>query len=119
MQLFWRHNPEHREALPGVYIKGSNRANLKATLCHRENIQLVQGTHHDIRCVFACDKTPMVAAYKRVLCSTLIYKCTESFCRVSFDLDYCGACVFVYDEAKEKIVRFIAHFQVQIVQESV
>ena len=41
---------------------------------------------------FVCDKTPLadpgaIAAYERVLCSTLIYKCAESFCRVSLDLD--------------------------------
>ena len=39
-----------------------------------------------------CDKIALadpgaIAAYERVLCSTLIYRCAESFCRVSLDLD--------------------------------
>ena len=49
---------------------------------------------------FVCDKTPLadpgaIAAYECVLCSTLIYKCAESFCRVSLDLDSFVVCVCV------------------------
>ena len=54
--------------------------------------------------VVRCDKTPLtdsgaISAYECVLCSTLIDKCAESFCRVSLNV-----CVCVYDEAKKKIV---------------
>ena len=58
---------------------------------------------------FVCDKTPLadpgaIAAYERVLCSTLIYKCAESFCRVSLVwISLWCVCVFVYDEAKGNI----------------
>ena len=41
---------------------------------------------------FVCGKTPLadpgaIAAYERILSSTLVYKCAELFCRVSLDLD--------------------------------
>ena len=41
---------------------------------------------------FVCDKTPLaepgaIPAYERVLYITLIYKCEDSFCRVSSGLD--------------------------------
>ena len=65
-----------------------------------------QGKHsacsRDLPChsvSFVCDKTPLtdpraISAYERVLCSTLIYKCAESFCRVSLDVCVC-VCVCV------------------------
>ena len=49
---------------------------------------------------FVCDKTLLadagaIAAYERVLYSTLIYNCEESFYRVSLDLDKFVVCVCV------------------------
>ena len=47
-----------------------------------------------------------ISAYERVLCSTFIYKCAESFCRVSLDV-----CVCVYDEAKNFFLLVLHAFQ--------
>ena len=67
--------------------QGEHSACLRDSLCHSVS--------------FVCDKTPLadpgaIAAYECVLCSTLIYKCAESFCCVSLFGLVCGVCVCVY-----------------------
>ena len=67
---------------------------------------------------FVCDKTVLadagaIAAHERILCSILIYKCEESFYRVSL---WC-VCVCVYDEAKGgKFYRLLHTFKCQLSQ---
>ena len=76
-----------------MYIKGSSKSQSKSYIVSQgEHTACSRDSPVSFGVSFVCDKTPLadhgaIAAYERVLCSTLIYKCAESFCRVSMDLD--------------------------------